>query len=99
MAGHPHPGHRGTGAAAGCHPIPCGQSAVTAKRPGLSGRAGYGYRPGHSRWHRGAKLMRTCEDTVTGFGLASPRLHAERDQARQMLTGQPPAARRRAPPP
>jgi hypothetical protein len=36
--------------------------------------------------------MRTCEDTVTGFGLTSPRLHAERDQARQMLTGQPPAA-------
>jgi hypothetical protein len=72
-------------------PIPCGQSAVTAKRSGLFGWAGYGYCPSHSRWYWGAKLMLvcTCEGTVTGFGLANPKLYGERDQARQMLQGKP----------
>jgi hypothetical protein len=72
-------------------PIPCGQSAVTAKRSDLFGWAGYGYCPSHSRWYWGAKLMLmcTCEGTVTGFGLANPKLHGERDQARQMLQGNP----------
>ena len=32
-------------------PVPCGQSALTAKRSGLSGWAGYGYCPSHSRWY------------------------------------------------
>jgi hypothetical protein len=70
-------------------PIPCGQSAVTAKRSGLFGWAGYGYCPSHSRWYWGSKLMLmcTCEGTVTGFGLANPKLHGERDQARRMLGG------------
>ena len=72
-------------------PVPCGQSAVTARRSGLSGYAGYGYCPSHSRWYWGAKLMLicTCEGTVTGFGLANPKLYGERDQARQLLTGRP----------
>ena len=35
-------------------PIPCGQSAVTAKRSDLYGWAGYGYCPSHSRWYWGA---------------------------------------------
>jgi hypothetical protein len=72
-------------------PIPCGQSAVTAKRSGLFGWAGYGYCPSHSRWYWGSKLMLmcTCEGTVTGFGLANPKLHGERDQARRMLSDQP----------
>jgi hypothetical protein len=34
-------------------------------------------------------LLATCEGTVTGFCLANPKLAGERDQARQMLTGQP----------
>ena len=34
-------------------------------------------------------LLATCEGTVTGFGLANPKLAGKRDQARQMLTGQP----------
>ncbi len=34
-------------------PVPRGASAVTAKRPGLRGYAGYGYCPSHSRWYRG----------------------------------------------
>jgi Transposase DDE domain len=72
-------------------PIPCGQSAVTARRSGLFGWAGYGYCPSHSRWYWGSKLMLvcTCEGTVTGFGLANPKLYGERDQARQMLKDRP----------
>jgi hypothetical protein len=72
-------------------PVPCGQSAVTARRSGLFGWAGYGYCPSHSRWYWGAKLMLmcTCEGMVTGFGLANPKLYGERDQARQMLNDRP----------
>jgi hypothetical protein len=36
--------------------------------------------------------MCTCEGSVTGFGLANPKLAGERDQARQML-GDHPASR------
>ena len=72
-------------------PIPCGQSAVTAKRSDLFGWAGYGYCPSHSRWYRGARLLLicTCDGTVTGFGLANPKLFGEREEARQMLKDQP----------
>jgi hypothetical protein len=34
-------------------------------------------------------LIVTCEGTVTGFGLANPKLAGEREQARQMLERQP----------
>ena len=66
-------------------------SAVTAKRSGLCGYAGYGYCPSHSRWYWGCKLLLicTCDGTVTGFSLANPKLHGERDQARQTLERQP----------
>ena len=72
-------------------PVPCGTSAVTAKRSDLFGHAGYGYCPSHSRWYWGAKLLIicTCDGTVTGFSLANPKLHGERDQARQTLERQP----------
>jgi hypothetical protein len=72
-------------------PVPCGASAVTVKRSGLYGWAGYGRCPSHSRWYWGSKLllMCTCDGTVTGFSLANPKLHGERDQARQMLERQP----------
>ncbi len=72
-------------------PVPCGQSAVTARRSDLCGYAGYGYCPSHSRWYWGCKLLLicTCEGTVTGFSLANPKLHGERDQARQTLERQP----------
>ncbi len=72
-------------------PVPCGQSAVTAKRSDLFGWAGYGYCPSHSRWYWGTKLllMVTCDGTVTGFCLANPKLAGEREQARQMLEHQP----------
>ena len=72
-------------------PVPCGQSAVTARRSNLYGYAGDGYCPGHSRWYWGPKLLLicTCEGTVTGFGLANPKLYGEREQARQMLKDRP----------
>jgi len=72
-------------------PVPCGQSVVTARRSDLYGYAGYGYCPSHSRWYWGAKLtlICTCDGTVTGFGLANPKLHGERDAARHMLRDQP----------
>jgi hypothetical protein len=72
-------------------PVACGQSVVTARRSDLFGYAGYGYCPSHSRWYWGSKLMLivTCDGTVTGFGLANPKLHGEREQARAMLEGQP----------
>ena len=34
-------------------------------------------------------LICSCEGTVTGFGLANPKLYGERDQARQMLGDNP----------
>jgi Transposase DDE domain len=78
-------------------PVPCGASALTAKRSGLFGHAGYGYRPSRSRWYRGTKLLIicTCDGAVTGFSLANPKLAGERDQARQTLERQ--AANRPAP--
>jgi hypothetical protein len=72
-------------------PVPCGHSVITAKRSGLYGYAGYGYCPSHSRWYWGAKLLIicTCDGTITGFGLANPKLYGEREQAKQMLQDQP----------
>jgi hypothetical protein len=72
-------------------PVPCGTSAVTARRSGLFGYAGYGFCPSHSRWYWGCKLLLicTCDGTVTGFSLANPKLAGERDQARQTLERQP----------
>jgi len=72
-------------------PVPCGASALTARRSDLYGHAGYGYCPSHSRWYWGCKLLIicTCDGTVTGFSLANPKLHGERDQARQTLERQP----------
>ena len=60
-------------------PVGCGQSVITARRSRLYGYAGYGYCPSHSRWYWGTKLtvICTCEGTVTGFGLANPKLHGE----------------------
>jgi hypothetical protein len=76
-------------------PVPCGQPVVTARRSSLSGYAGYGYCPSHSRWYWGGKLllMCTCDGTVTGFVLANPKLAGEREAAREMLKRQPASAR------
>ena len=72
-------------------PVPCGQSVITARRSGLYGYAGYGYCPSHSRWYWGSKLLLicTCDGTVTGFGLANPKLYGERKATRHILECQP----------
>ncbi len=72
-------------------PVPCGTSAVTARRSNLFGHAGYGYCPSRTRWYWGTKMLLicTCDGTVTGFSLANPKLHGERDQAGQTLERQP----------
>jgi hypothetical protein len=72
-------------------PVGCGQSTITAKRSCLFGYAGYGYEPAHSRFYWGAKLLLlvTADGTVTGFGLANPKLMGERQAVRQLLTHQP----------
>jgi hypothetical protein len=72
-------------------PVGCGQSTVTAKRSNLFGWAGYGYETSHSRYYWGVKLLliTTADGTVTGFGLANPKLFGEREQTRQILTHQP----------
>ena len=72
-------------------PIGCGQSKTTAQRSNLFGWAGYGYESAHSRWYWGVKLLllTTADGTVTGFGLANPKLFGEREQTRQVLTSQP----------
>ena len=59
-------------------PIPCGQSAITAKRSDLFGCAGYGYCPSHSRWYWGSQ--------------AAAHLHLRRDGHR-VRPGQPQAHR------
>jgi hypothetical protein len=72
-------------------PVGCGQSTITAKRSGLFGYAGYGYEPAHSRYYWGVKLLLlvTADGTVTGFGLANPKLLGEREAVRQLLCAQP----------
>jgi hypothetical protein len=78
-------------------PVGCGQSTRTAQRSNLFGYAGYGYDSSHSRYDWGVKLMLICtaDGTVTGFGLANPKLWGEREETRQLLTHQ--AANRPAP--
>jgi hypothetical protein len=71
-------------------PVGCGQSKLTTQRSNLFGYAGYGYETSHSRYYWGVKLMliTTADGTVTGFGLANPKLLGEREEARQLLTYQ-----------
>ena len=58
--------------------VGCGQSPITAKHSDLFGYAGYGYEPSRSRYDWGVKLLLidTAEGTITGFGLANPKLVA-----------------------
>ena len=81
-------------------PVPCGQSVITAKRSDLAGWAGYGYCPSHSRWFWGSKLllMCTCDGTVTGFGLANPKLLGTASMPGCCCAPRRPTARPRAPP-
>jgi len=72
-------------------PVVCGRSRATAVRSNLFGWAGYGHDTSHHCFYWGARLLlvATPEGTVTGFGLANPKLVGEREQARQMLSDHP----------
>jgi hypothetical protein len=52
-----------------------GRSRETVRRPGPSGRAGYGYCAGHSRWFRGLRLrlVRTLPGLPAAFALAGAK--------------------------
>ena len=62
-------------------PVGCGRSRATAVRSELAGWAGYGRDPSHHCSYWGARLLlvTTPDGTVTGFGLANPKLLGERE--------------------
>jgi Transposase DDE domain len=62
-------------------PVVCGRSRTTATRSDLAGWAGYGHDTSHHCFYWGSRLLLVCtpEGTVTGFGLANPKLVGERD--------------------
>lgn len=68
-------------------PVRCGASRTTAQRSDLAGWAGYGHDASHHCFYWGAKLMLvvTADGTVTGFGLANPKLVAEREEVLAMF--------------
>ena len=72
-------------------PVVCGRSRTTATRSGLAGWAGYGHDTSHHCFYWGARLLLVCtpEGTVTGFGLANPKLVGERQAVLAMLGGVP----------
>ena len=74
--------------------VVCGRWRTTATRSALAGWAGYGHDPSHHCFYWGSRLLlvTTPEGTVTGFGLANPKLLGER-QAVVGLLQQVPANR------
>jgi hypothetical protein len=72
-------------------PVVCGRSRATAGRSGLAGWAGYGHDTSHHCFYWGARLLLVCtpEGTVTGFGLANPKLLGERQAVVGMLQQAP----------
>jgi hypothetical protein len=52
-------------------PVECGRSRETARRSGLAGWAGYGYRASHSRFFRGLRLHLVC--TLQGLPISHRR--------------------------
>jgi hypothetical protein len=68
-------------------PVVCGRSRTTARRSDLAGWAGYGRDPSHHCFYWGARLLLVCtpEGTITGFGLANPKLVGERQAVEAML--------------
>ena len=70
-------------------PVVCGRSRTTACRSALAGWAGYGHDTAHHCFYWGARLLLVCtsEGTVTGFGLANPKLLGERQAVAGLLAG------------
>jgi hypothetical protein len=71
-------------------PVVCGRSRTTAMRSELAGRAGYGHDTSHHCFYWGSRLLVCIPDgTVTGFGLANPKLVGERQAVVGMLQAVP----------
>jgi hypothetical protein len=72
-------------------PVVCGRSRTTAVRSDLAGWAGYGHDTSHHCFYWGSRLLLVCtpDGTVTGFGLANPKLVGERQAVVGMLQGVP----------
>jgi hypothetical protein len=72
-------------------PVVCGRSRATATRSELAGWAGYGHDTSHHCFFWGSRLLlvTTPEGTVTGFGLANPKLVGERQAVVGMLQAVP----------
>jgi hypothetical protein len=72
-------------------PVVCGRSRRTATRSDLAGWAGYGHDTSHHCFYWGSRLLlvTTPDGTVTGFGLANPKLLGEREAVVGMLRGIP----------
>jgi hypothetical protein len=72
-------------------PVVCGRSRTTATRSDLAGWAGYGHDTSHHCFYWGSRLLlvTTPEGTVTGFGLANPKLVGEREAVVGMLQAVP----------
>ena len=68
-------------------PVRCGASRATALRSGLAGWASYGRDASHHCFFWGARLLLavTADGVTTAFGLASPKLAGEREEALAML--------------
>jgi len=68
-------------------PVVCGRSRTTAVRSDLAGWAGYGHDTSHHCFYWGSRLLlvTTPDGTVTGFGLANPKLLGEREAVVTML--------------
>src|SRR4029453_13920225 len=71
--------------------VVAGRARTPAKRSGLAGWAGYGHDTSHHCCYWGSRLLlvTTPEGTVTGFGLANPKLLGERDTVLAMLEAVP----------
>src|SRR5512132_2095795 len=87
LAGRPHPGHHRAAAAAGRDPGGVRPVAGHRGASDLAGWAGYGHDSSHHCFYWGARLLLVCtpEGTVTGFGLANPKLLGERQAVVDML--------------
>ena len=72
-------------------PVVCGRSRTTAKWSNLAGWAGYGHDTSHHCFYWGSRLLLVCtpEGTVTGFGLANPKLVGERQAVVDLLQDVP----------
>jgi hypothetical protein len=92
VAGLPHRRHRGAAAAVGWHPGGVRPLADHPMRSELDGWAGYGHDTSHHCFYWGSRLLLlvcTPDGTVTGFGLANPKLVGERQAVVGMLQAVP----------